>query len=88
MNLFLNSALDPDSEHVVQSSIDNLLKHSNGITTIIVAHRLRTVRNADIIAVVNDGRIVEIGCHDDLMGISGGYYVDMVTKSTGDKLPL
>lgn len=79
------SALDADSEQIVQSSIDSLLKQSKGITTIIVAHRLQTVRNADMIAVLNEGRIIEIGPHNELMRLEG-YYRGMVDKSTGGKL--
>jgi ABC-type multidrug transport system fused ATPase/permease subunit len=71
---------------LVQNSIDNLLKQSKSITTIIVAHRLRTVRNADCIAVINEGRIVELGSHDDLMYLKNGYYKGMIDKSMGDKI--
>jgi ABC-type multidrug transport system fused ATPase/permease subunit len=53
---------------------------------LIVAHRLRTVRNANVIAVINDGRIVELGSHRHLMTLEGGYYKQMVAKSQGDKL--
>ena len=79
-------ALDTESEMLVQNSIDNLLKQSKSITTIIVAHRLRTVRNADCIAVINEGRIVELGSHDDLMHLKNGYYKGMIDKSMGDKI--
>jgi len=71
---------------LVQSSIDNLLRQSKSITTIIVAHRLRTVRNADCIAVINEGRIIELGSHNDLMSLPNGYYKEMIDKSTGDKI--
>lgn len=80
------SALDSDSEQIVQRSIDRLLKERKGITTIIVAHRLRTVRNADRIAVVMNGRIVETGSHNELMSIDKGYYRNIVSKAHGDKL--
>ena len=73
---------------LVQGSIDSLLKQSKSITTIIVAHRLRTVRNADVIAVINEGRIIEIGSHNNLMSIENGYYKGMIDKSTGDKITI
>lgn len=79
-------ALDAESETLVQGSIDNLLKQSKSITTIIVAHRLRTVRNADCIAVINEGRIVELGSHNSLLSIENGYYKGMIDKSMGDKI--
>ena len=81
------SALDAESEMLVQGSIDNLLlKHSKSITTIIVAHRLQTVRNADCIAVINEGGIIEKGSHKSLMTIKNGYYKSMIDKSMGDKI--
>ena len=79
-------ALDAESETLVQASIDNLLKVSKTITTIIVAHRLRTVRNADCIAVIKEGRIVELGSHDKLVALKDGYYKGMIDKSMGDKI--
>jgi ATP-binding cassette subfamily B (MDR/TAP) protein 1 len=85
---FDNVALDADSEEIVQAALDKLLSQSQGIncTTVIIAHRLRTVRNADAIAVVNDGKIVELGSHDKLMRIPKGYYRSMVEKSSGGNL--
>jgi ABC-type multidrug transport system fused ATPase/permease subunit len=82
------SALDTESEEVVQRALDSLLKTNMGITTIIIAHRLRTVRNADLIAVVHDGRVVETGIHEELLQMDGGYYKEMVEKSHGDQLSL
>lgn len=80
------SALDAESEEVVQRSIDNLLKESSGTSTIVIAHRLQTVRNADVIACINDGKIVEMGSHEELVRLDGGYYKTMVSKSTKGKL--
>lgn len=64
------SALDADSEARVQVALAGF---SEGRTTLVIAHRLSTVRNADRIVVVEDGRVVETGRHDDLM-TSGGVY--------------
>uniref|UniRef100_A0A4W4E7J3 ABC-type xenobiotic transporter n=1 Tax=Electrophorus electricus TaxID=8005 RepID=A0A4W4E7J3_ELEEL len=65
------SALDTESEAIVQAALD---KVRLGRTTIIVAHRLSTIRNADIIAGFQHGRIVELGTHDELMQKKGVYH--------------
>ena len=64
------SALDTITEQEIQRSFDELAK---GRTGVIIAHRLATVRNADRIVLVDDGRIVEEGSHDELMKLDGGY---------------
>ncbi|WQF79623.1 Putative Type 1 protein exporter [Colletotrichum destructivum] len=64
------SALDPHAEGVVQQALD---KASEGRTTIVIAHKLATIRKADNIVVMNKGIIVEQGTHDGLLGQNGAY---------------
>ena len=64
------SALDTKSERLVQSALDHLME---GRTTIVIAHRLSTIIHADVICVVDDGRIVEQGTHDELLALGGHY---------------
>ncbi|CAN0061025.1 unnamed protein product, partial [Hapterophycus canaliculatus] len=71
------SALDVESERLVQQALDRLLEMKQG-TTIVIAHRLSTIRNADKICVVEGGKIVEMGKHDDLIAIEGGKYLQLV----------
>lgn len=65
------SALDNKSEAVVQRALDNLIKNK---TVFVIAHRLSTIQNAHRIAVINEGHLVELGTHDELMNIDGGQY--------------
>ncbi|CAO2178645.1 unnamed protein product [Urochloa humidicola] len=69
------SALDAESERIVQDALDNVMV---GRTTVIVAHRLSTIKSADIIAVLKDGVIVEKGRHETLMNIKDGFYASLV----------
>lgn len=72
------SALDSESERAVQGALDLA---SVGRTTVVVAHRLSTIRKADMIAVLDAGRVVELGTHDELLsaeaGEGGGVYARM-----------
>ncbi|HEY4002052.1 MAG TPA: ABC transporter ATP-binding protein [Candidatus Xenobia bacterium] len=64
------SALDQQAESEIQEALERLMK---GRTTFVIAHRLATIRRADRIMVVNNGRVVEQGCHEELMAASGLY---------------
>lgn len=68
------SALDAVSERLVQDALDHLMK---GRTTLVIAHRLSTVQNADRIAVVLEGKVVELGHHSELLA-QGGLYSSLV----------
>ena len=79
------SALDNESEAIVQKAMDNLMKDR---TVFIIAHRLSTIKNADRIAVINEGELVELGTHDELMNIENGQYkalYEMQFKKTGSE---
>lgn len=68
------SALDSESERLVQEALEHLMKNR---TTLVVAHRLSTIKHADLICVVHEGRIVERGTHDELYAMNG-YYTKLV----------
>jgi len=65
------SALDNKSEEIVQRALDNLIKDK---TVFVIAHRLSTIKNAHRIAVINEGELVELGTHEELMNIEHGQY--------------
>jgi len=64
---------DPENEHLIQKAFETLMKNK---TVVMIAHRLSTVRGANNIVVVNDGKVVEQGTHEELLG-AGGKYCDM-----------
>lgn len=75
------SNLDAVTEKAIQETIDS---YSSGMTTIIIAHRLSTIRRCDIIYVMEKGRIVEYGSHDELMAKVNGYYHGLYQTQTGE----
>ena len=78
------SALDAESERIVQEALDQI---TVGRTTVVVAHRLSTIRNADTIAVVQAGKIVEMGSHDGLIA-QGGTYSKLVRSASSRAVKL
>lgn len=65
------SALDNKSEAIVQRALDNLMQNK---TVFVIAHRLSTIKNANKIAVINEGELVELGTHDELLNREDGFY--------------
>eukprot|EP00794_Sanderia_malayensis_P017701 gene17701-19469_t len=77
------SALDTESEAIVQAALD---KASEGRTTIIIAHRLSTVRNADMIVAVDKGKAAESGTHEELMKRKGVYYQLVMLQTIAEQV--
>jgi ABC-type multidrug transport system fused ATPase/permease subunit len=71
------SSLDPESESLVQGALETLMR---GRTSLVIAHRLSTVRHADVIAFIHEGQIAEMGSHDEIMQLDGGRYRAFVQK--------
>lgn len=76
------SALDAESEKVVQDALDRLMK---GRTTVVVAHRLSTIRSADSIAVLQGGQVVEHGSHNHLISKAGGMYAQLISLQQSNR---
>jgi ATP-binding cassette subfamily B (MDR/TAP) protein 1 len=77
------SNLDSETEKAVQETLE---REGKGRTMVVVAHRLATVQNADVIFVVNEGRVVEKGDHKSLLGIRGVYWQMVNTFFNSTKL--
>jgi ATP-binding cassette, subfamily B, bacterial len=74
------SSLDPGTEVLVEAAVDRLME---GRTVVVIAHRLSTAQRADRVGVVADGRLVELGAHDELIGREGHYAALFATWSGG-----
>lgn len=79
------SALDAESEYLVQDAMDSLME---GRTVLVIAHRLSTVKSADVVAVISDGRIAESGTHDELLSQNGIYTALVKRQLQGPKLEI
>jgi ATP-binding cassette subfamily B (MDR/TAP) protein 1 len=78
------SALDNESERIVQAALDNV-RAAGGRTTIAIAHRLTTIRDADVIMVMRRGAVLEQGSHDELAGRPGGAYAALLALQEGTR---
>ena len=77
------AAVDSETEHLIQEAIERLIR---GRTTLMIAHRLSTLRNANKIVVVDKGEIIEFGTPDELMAKQGKYYKLIQIQSMGEQL--
>jgi len=74
-----HSALDAESEYLVQEALERVMI---GRTVIVIAHRLSTIKNADQIAVLDQGRVAELGSYGQLMSLSDGLFRRLVERQT------
>lgn len=79
------SALDSENERAVQSAIDNI-KQTHTITTVVVAHRLTTIQNSDMIYVLNNGKIAEVGDHNSLIKNNEIYFSFFTSQEASNSL--
>lgn len=75
----LCSALDAENEYLVQEALDRLME---GRTVLIIAHRLSTIKNAHLVAVLDQGRIIEHGKHEELLSKPDGMYRKLMNKQS------
>lgn len=73
------SALDAENEYLVQEALDRLM---DGRTVLIIAHRLSTIQNADAVAVLDQGRVVECGKHEQLLQNRNGIFSKLMEKQS------
>ena len=71
--------MDAESEAKVLEALDNVMRSGSGMSVLVVAHRLSTIKNSDNIVVVDKGTVAEQGKHDDLLKLSGKY-ADLVKR--------
>ena len=76
------AAVDSETENQIQEAIERLI---SGRTTLMIAHRLSTLRKANKIVVVDEGKIIEFGSHDELMALKGKYYRLIEIQSMSNK---
>lgn len=79
------SALDPESEAVLQDALESLMANTR-MTTVVIAHRLSTTRQANRICVVVDGSVLESGSHNQLMGLENGRYRALIENSRVEEM--
>src|SRR5262245_14762597 len=78
------SSVDTRTEKALQEALTTMMK---GRTSFVIAHRLSTIRDSDVIVAINDGRVVDVGSHDELMA-AGGFYHDLyMSQFRGDATP-
>ncbi|HEY7691671.1 MAG TPA: ABC transporter ATP-binding protein [Gaiellaceae bacterium] len=78
------SSVDTRTERALQEALTTMMK---GRTSFVIAHRLSTIRDSDVIVAINDGRVVDVGSHDELMA-AGGFYHDLyMSQFRGDATP-
>lgn len=71
------SALDTENEYLVQEALERLMQER---TVLVIAHRLSTIQNADAVAVLDDRRVVEVGCHAQLLNNRDGLFRKLIEK--------
>ncbi len=71
------SALDAESEFLVKEALERIMK---GRTVLVIAHRLSTVKNADCVCVIQNGKMIEKGTHEELIGKQNGVYQKLVRR--------